>query len=438
MPGSFSIRTAGATSVGRVAAGLSRALGKGEGSVIGGRVALALDRNALRNLASGRRIAIVSGTNGKTTTTSMLAAAMATAGEVVTSEAGANMFGGMVSALSRSRATVGVLETDEGYLPGALLEMKPALAVLLNLTRDQLDRVGEVRLTAQRWREALKDSSTLVVANADDPMVVWAAEAATTTVWVAAGSGWRHDASACPSCGGRIDWGSGEWMCTNCPLKRPSPHAFFASKDIAERRVTEELRLPVELRIPGEVNRRNAAMAITAALLLGANPQRANVAIANLEGAGGRFRSVHLGGVPVRLILAKNPAGWAEALRMIRPGSTPVVVAINARPQDGRDPSWLWDVPFEQMRGRYLVATGERGRDLAVRLHYGEVEHEFVDGLLQSAQHAATHLYEVAEAEMSAESSVDLEQLEEIVRTTEIDVIANYSAFQEFRRIVEE
>src|SRR5439155_1441465 len=75
----------------------------------------------------------------------------------------------------------------------------------------------------------------------------------------------------------------------------------------------------------------------------------------------------------------------------LRPAPAPVVVGINARIADGRDPSWLWDVPFERLAGRFVVATGERGRDLAVRLHYAEIEHEFVDGYRDAGRAASAH-----------------------------------------------
>ena len=90
----------------------------------------------------------------------------------------------------------------------------------------------------------------------------------------------------------------------------------------------------------------------------------------------GRYRVVRVGSSLARLLLAKNPAGWVEALDLLRPPPLPVVVAINARVADGRDPSWLWDVPFERLRGRSVVASGERAADLAVRLRYADVEHE--------------------------------------------------------------
>jgi UDP-N-acetylmuramyl tripeptide synthase len=406
-------RTRVAAQAGRLTAALSRALGKGEGSVIGGRVTLAVDPQSLERLAKWRTVALVSGTNGKTTTSSMLSAALQTKEPVVTNIQGANMFGGMVTALSSSRARLAVLETDEAYLPKAMRMVEPSVIVLLNLTRDQLDRAGEVRMTAEKWRVALKGSSFLVVANADDPMVVWAAQVAKGAVWVAAGSTWRLDASSCPNCGSQIAWNAGEWHCTSCELKRPSPHAFIASSTVAARRVGGEVRLPIELELPGEVNRRNAAMALTAAMLLGVDAEKAADAVAKLKGAGGRFSSVVINGAPCRLLLAKNPAGWTEALRIAQPNATVSVIGINARIQDGRDPSWLWDVPFEQLQDRFVITTGDRGRDLAVRLRYAGVDHTFVSDPAQA----------IATAAQRANGS-------------ELDVLGNYSAFQEFRKLV--
>jgi UDP-N-acetylmuramyl tripeptide synthase len=396
---------------GRATAALSRSLGKGEGSVIGGRVTLVLDPDGLENLARGRTVAVVSGTNGKTTTTSMLSAALGTLEPVATNLAGANMFGGMVSAMSSSRARLVVLETDEGHLPRTIAATKPRVVVLLNLSRDQLDRVGEVRMQAEKWRDSLQNFAGLVVANADDPMVVWAAQVVRSVVWVAAGSSWRLDASSCPNCGAQIDWNGGEWRCSSCDLKRPAPHAFVASSTVAARRGGGEVRVPIDLKIPGDVNRRNAAVALTAATLLGADPRKAGRALGRLEGTGGRFASVTIAGCKARLILAKNPAGWTEALRIAQTDATAAVIGINARVQDGRDPSWLWDVPFEQLEGRFVVATGERGRDLAVRLRYAGVDHVFIADPVRAVQTAA-----------------------ERAAGQEVDVMGNYSAFQDFRK----
>ncbi|HLH28297.1 MAG TPA: Mur ligase family protein, partial [Acidimicrobiales bacterium] len=181
----------------------SRALGRGSGTVIGGRAGLLLDPGLLGELAGGRRTALVSGTNGKTTTTRLLAAAVeGRLGPVATNTTGANMPAGHVAALAEHpAAAAAVLEVDEGYLAQLLTAARPAVAVLLNLSRDQLDRVAEVRLVAARWREALGElpagaagaggpASPVVVANADDPLVAWAAAAAPSLRWVGAGLVW--------------------------------------------------------------------------------------------------------------------------------------------------------------------------------------------------------------------------------------------------------
>jgi UDP-N-acetylmuramyl tripeptide synthase len=97
----------------------------------------------------------------------------------------------------------------------------------------------------------------------------------------------------------------------------------------------------------------------------------------------GRYRTAVVDGTACRLLLAKNPAGWVEALEMLAPPPGPVAVVINARIADGRDPSWLWDVPFERLAGRPVAACGERSRDLSVRLHYAGVDHVRIEDPLR-------------------------------------------------------
>lgn len=408
----LSARSYFARAAGLGASELSRKLGRGEGSVIGGRVTLALDPNALATLGRGRSVVLVSGTNGKTTTTSMVSAALGTMGEVSTNSAGANMFGGMVHAMSASKAVATVLETDEAHLPKTVEATKPRVIVLLNLSRDQLDRVGEVRTEAVKWRNCLTGADGVtVVANGDDPMIVWAAQVASKVVWVSGGSGWRLDAASCPSCARKVIWDGDDWACSGCDLKRPS-----IDVDLDDDRVLiAGQTIPLRLSLPGIINRRNAAMALAAANVFGADLIGAAKAIGELTGVGGRFASVEISKVPSRLLLAKNPAGWTESLTLTKGSNEPLVVAINARIQDGQDPSWLWDVPFEQMKGRFVVATGERGRDLAVRLHYADVDHVFEPDSRKAVLRAA----------------------QELTDNSRLDVVANYSAFQDFRRLVD-
>jgi UDP-N-acetylmuramyl tripeptide synthase len=143
--------------------------------------------------------------------------------------------------------------------------------------------------------------------------------------------------------------------------------------------------------------------------------------MADVGTVAGRYEVVELAGAKVRLLLAKNPAGWAETLDLIRPAPTPVVVGINARVADGRDPSWLWDVPFERLRGRLVVATGDRARDLAVRLRYADVEHTLVPGYHDAVRVAATSLEHPAGAARPAQAPAD------------VDLAANYTSFQDAR-----
>ncbi len=408
-PTPLSARSRLAVRAGILASTLSKLLGRGEGSVIGGRVALLVDPNVLQQLATARTVVLVSGTNGKTTTTSLLVAALETVGPVATNGAGANMYGGMAIALAQSDARVAVLEVDEGHLPTTLATTHAQLVVLLNLSRDQLDRVGEVRMQAAKWRDALTNAETTVVANADDPLVVWAASIAKSVVWVSVGSAWRLDATSCPNCGSRIDWNDQDWSCSSCELRRPQTPTRLGN-DVLEH---DGLVVPLKLALPGRVNQGNAVFAVVAASLLGADVRTAVAAVAQSSGAGGRFTTVRISGVDTRLILAKNPAGWAEALTIAKSDDEPLVVSINARVQDGKDPSWLWDVPFEQLRGRFVVATGDRGRDLAVRLRYADVEHVFVENLT----------YAITRASSRAASAAT------------IDMIGNYSAFQDYRKL---
>src|SRR5450755_4681982 len=215
-------RFAVARGLGSAAAALSRLTGSGGGTTIGGRVMLAVDPFALRRAAAGRRLILVSGTNGKSTTRTLLTAALRTRGAVVSNEGGANMPAGLTAALAADpNAGVGVLEVDEPYLPAVITATRPAAVVLLNISRDQLDRYAEVRRLAGGWREALgRPSAPHVIANADDPLIAWAAGTARSVTWVSVGLRWRADATVCPACGGLIHFGLADWRC-DCGWRRP-------------------------------------------------------------------------------------------------------------------------------------------------------------------------------------------------------------------------
>ena len=373
--------------VGGIAA-VSRLTGRGGGAVIGGRVALVLDKGALGKLAAGRSLFLISGTNGKTTTTALLAAALGTAGPIVSNITGANLKTGLVSALAKDlESPVAVLEVDEAALVQVLAETTATVVVLLNLSRDQLDRYGEVRLAAQKWRTSLGARPEVhVVANCDDPLVVWAAQAAGTVTWVSTGQRWRIDATSCPNCGGRITWAGDHWSCS-CGLARPEPDIGGGGANGDGDRVEVGGRsFPVQLQLPGRCNASNAAMAMAAAQVAGVDPEDALAAMVGIANVAGRYREVNLGPASARLLLAKNPAGWNEILDFLAAPPAGVVVAVNARGPDGYDTSWLWDVDFERLEGRPVVAAGERALDVAVRLRYAGVPHEICPDPLAAAR----------------------------------------------------
>lgn len=355
----------------------SRVTGRGAGAMIGGLIAMTLDRSVLSQLASGRRTVVVTGTNGKSTTTRMTSAALETLGPVATNAEGANMDAGLVAALAVNRhASLAALEVDEMHVPHVADAVEPSVVVLLNLSRDQLDRVGEINVIERTLRLGLaRHQNAVVVANCDDVLMTSAAYDSPHVVWVAAGGSWSNDSVSCPRSGEVIVREHGHWFSTGADFKRPSPQWWFDDHTLHG---PDGLSLPMRLTLPGAVNRGNAAQAVAAAVALGADPAAAVAAVSAVDEVAGRYRIVRVGDHEVRMLLAKNPAGWQEALSMVDKRAAGVVISVNGQVPDGEDLSWLWDVRFEHFEETEVVAAGERGTDLAVRLGYAGVEHTLV------------------------------------------------------------
>jgi UDP-N-acetylmuramyl tripeptide synthase len=285
--------------------------------------------------------------------------------------------------------------------------------VLLNFSRDQLDRHHEIKGLGHSWRNALAaagEDGPVVVANASEPLIVWAAETAKQVVWVDTATTWTQDASLCPNCGSGLvreqpdhtGAPGGDWHCSGCALRQPA--ADYRVQDGTILDPSGRVWLP-DLNVPGSFNVSNAACALAAAELMGVEPNVALAGMRTVTAPAGRFATMQVGGTTARLLLAKNPAGWAEALPLAQ---TPtVVLAIDSAAADGRDVSWLWDVEYEQLAGRRVVATGPRAQDLAVRLAYADVEFQVVPDL--------------AEALAGQDGPVD--------------VIATYTPFQRLRKM---
>jgi UDP-N-acetylmuramyl tripeptide synthase len=220
-------------------------------------------------------------------------------------------------------------------------------------------------------------------------MVVFAARAARHVTWVASGQRWHDDSWVCPACGSHIirpqSAGSAgpDWHCAGCDLRRPQPQWTVEGDVVVD---PSGGRHHLSLQLPGRINRANAATALAVAALAG------------------RYATVERGNRTIRLLLAKNPAGWLEAFDMAESATT--LLAINARDPDGLDTSWLYDVDFSPLHGRRVLITGDRAMDLAVRLEVNEIPFE--------------HVPTFAKALASAPPG-------------RLEVIANYTAFQDIR-----
>ncbi len=410
MPGNtepLSPRARLAVTAGRAAAAVSRAAGRGSGSVIGGKVALRLEPELLASLARHLDVILVSATNGKTTTTRLIAEALRASGGVVSNALGANMPAGITSALAGgSDAQYGVIEVDEKYLAGVARDVTPKAIALLNLSRDQLDRAAETRMLAERWREGLSGSKAVIIANADDPLVVWAASSSPNVVWVAAGQEWKDDAWSCPSCGGVLQRPGDEWLCGECGFRRPTPTWALSEDHLLDPHGSA---WPIRLQLPGRANKANAATSAAVAAVFGVAPQVALDRMHQVTAVAGRYDVISYLGREVRLLLAKNPAGWLETFSLIDPPPAPVILSVNARGADGTDTSWLWDVDYSRLAGHPICVIGDRRLDLAVRLEVAGVDFQVFDTAQEAVRACAPG---------------------------RIEAIANYTAFQDLRRVV--
>ncbi|NNN13382.1 MAG: DUF1727 domain-containing protein [Acidimicrobiaceae bacterium] len=402
----------------RASAGALRSFKLGQGQSLPGKIALKIDPEILSELVRTIDVVLVSGTNGKTTTTALLASGLERSGHTVTNVGGSNMTGGVVSALidgsgTHSMARFAALEVDEIYLTPVARAIKPKAIILLNLSRDQLDRTQEVRKIAARWKSLLSElPGVKVVANADDPLVVFAASEVPDVTWVAGGISWTEDSSGCPVCTGRITFSGGSWQC-HCGFQRPEV-TWQLSGDLVVTSPTGNIAL--ELNIPGSFNIRNSLMALAGCACVGVAPEISKNGMAGVVSVSGRFQSYPLPWADgsVMLTLAKNPAGWVELIAMVDSWvkDRAIVIGLNAKFADGKDPSWIWDVPFEIFAGHSVVVCGERATDMALRLRYAEVEALLVPDAYSAIVVASK-------------------------RNKDVVVLANYTCFQRIRKDLE-
>jgi lipid II isoglutaminyl synthase (glutamine-hydrolysing) len=404
MPARIAIESSAARLVGR----LSRATGRGGGTTIPGKLVWKLDPGALDLLAKRLSVgvALVSATNGKTTTTAMAGSILAPFHRLAWNHSGANLASGVTSTLlATPDADLGLLEVDEFALPEVIRRVQPRVVCLGNLFRDQLDRYGELEHIAERWHAAvggLAESTTLAI-GADDPLVASLADGRDHVLRfgvddpVHARPALQHasDSKYCVRCGAPYRYDAayvghlGAYRCDACGHARPpldvtareiSPHGLDG--------VSFTLHAPagsarVRLSLPGLYNVYNALAAASLSLALGVELDGVVAGLERFRAAFGRFERFSAGDRGVLLLLVKNPAGANEAIRTLEEGGVPrtLVVALNDRIADGRDVSWIWDVDFEPLLDRVdrIVATGERAAELALRFAYGGFPRDRLD-----------------------------------------------------------
>ena len=332
--------------IAKFAAYLSKRILRKSGETISGRVLLALYPKAITELSKGKKIICVSGTNGKTSTTKALVSIISRLGTVATSPSGSNLERGVAAALMQ-KTDFAVLEVDELHLSRVIEEAKPKAVLLLNLTRDQLHRMHEVKRVADRWaKSASAAPETLFIGDVDDPFVAVALNSAAQSKRISFGGRKHQDGAVCPSCGRYLKWVRNNYKCS-CGLTNSNPDEIFES---------------------GSAAFRNATMANVVGKLFGAK------SIAIDEKSLERSVDQTHKGVKANIRLTKNPASWTEALTSVT-GENAVLI-VNSREVDGIDTSWLWDISFSALSGKRIVVCGERALDMAYRLHVEGIESE--------------------------------------------------------------
>ncbi|HKP17688.1 MAG TPA: MurT ligase domain-containing protein [Gaiellaceae bacterium] len=386
----------------RAAGRLSRLARRGGGTTLPGKLLSVLDPGAVSSLAARLPLgtAIVSATNGKTTTAALAAGILAPRVRIAHNSSGANLVSGVASTLLEAGgAELGLFEVDEGAFPDVARQIRPRAVCLANLFRDQLDRYGELEQIAERWRAAVQvlPAGTALVVNADDPQVADLAADRPEAVTFGlddpsqARPSLQHaaDSKYCLRCGTPYAYAAayvghlGDYRCPACGHGRPA--LTVAARGIRLERldgasfdlVAPEGTRRVRLSLPGLYNVYNALAAASLARALGASLDEIEAGLARAQAAFGRFERISIGDRVVLLLLIKNPAGANEAVRTLLAGGPPsvAVIALNDAIADGRDVSWIWDVDFEPLLEglERLVLSGERAAELGLRCKYAGV-----------------------------------------------------------------
>jgi len=389
---------------------LARRAGRGGGTSLPGRVLTRLEPDAIARLAGRlpQGSAAISATNGKTTTAAMVATVLERTGlRLVHNRAGANMAGGVASALAQAArragaidGDLGLFEVDELWLDRVVAQLRPRALALCNLFRDQLDRYGELEAIADRWAATVQGPAkdSLLVCNADDPLIADLGRQHPSVTYFGiddasiALAEMQHasDSKHCRRCGAAYAYEAiylghlGVYHCPSCGQRRPDPSISARAIELhGTRAASFELHTPagsasIKLPLPGLYNVYNALAAASLCTALGIGLDDVAAGLATVSAAFGRAERVAIGDRDLAILLVKNPAGCNEVLRTLslEAGQLELLAILNDRIADGRDVSWVWDADFELLSGRvrHVVCAGTRAAELALRLKYAGID----------------------------------------------------------------
>lgn len=370
-----------------------------------GLYALKIDPKLVRKISQKNQVdsIIISGTNGKTTTSRLTFGILSAKYKIIHNRQGSNLLRGIASTLISQSSISGkiepklaIWEVDEAALPKVIENTKPTIVVLLNLFRDQLDRYGETDTTRNKWQKSLSilPKETVLIANADDPQIGFIAQnfkgrviffGINETKLELPEISHVADIKHCLNCGSKLEYQTilsshmGHYSCPNCSFIRPNPN-IYATKLKFNPNFSTSLKLnfnsqlsTLNYNLPGLYNVYNILAAISVANFLGIERESIKTSISNFSAAFGRFQKIKIAGKNAVIFLIKNPTGANEVLRILsQKKNLDVLVILNDKIADGRDVSWIWDTNWEVLSSKVnsICVSGTRAWDMASRLKY--------------------------------------------------------------------
>ncbi len=375
--------------LGKCVAFFIRIFSLGTASTWPGEIILRIYANFIRDSAEKTKLPIVliTGTNGKTTTSKLLSFILLQSGkQVVQNPEGANLLNGIASSIIKHADFLGnipydaaIFEVDENSFPQAARQMQPSAVILLNLFRDQLDRYGEVRSVANKWKKALRKlpAKTKIFLNGDDPEIYALGQHSNHEVYFF-GVSERYkskkeiphdvDSVYCPNCGEKLDFSLiayshlGDFSCGSCGFRRKDVETFENT--------------PISYPLAGVYNVYNTHAVLLCADKVFHIPAHTSIDyIKQVVPAFGRQEAIHYKGRKFFLLLSKNPTGFNQSIRLVKEKFSPddsILLVLNDRIPDGTDVSWIWDVDFEELTAfsKRMFVAGDRAYDMGIRLRY--------------------------------------------------------------------